>query len=122
MNIDLLIKMTNEIGDFFKGAEVNDAKAAAQDVANHLRRYWDPRMRVQMLKYYEERQGAGLTDLARNAVALLYAASKAPAASPGAAAAAPSGSAAAPAGQAAAAPPAASAAAPAAAPAKGAGT
>jgi|SRR6516162_1560822 formate dehydrogenase subunit delta len=95
MNIDLLIKMTNEIGDFFKGAEVNDSQAAAQDVANHLRRYWDPRMRAQMLKYYEERQGAGLTDLARNAVALLYAASKAPATP--AAPAAPAGSASAPA-------------------------
>ena len=117
MNIDLLIKMTNEIGDFFKGAEVNDSKAAAQDVANHLRRYWDPRMRVQMLKYYEERQGAGLTDLARNAVALLYAASKAPAAPPGSASAS-SGSASAPGAQGAAAP----CAAPAAAPAKGAGT
>jgi hypothetical protein len=35
-------------------------------------------MRAQMLKYYEERQGAGLTDLGKNAVALLYAASKAP--------------------------------------------
>ena len=87
MNIDLLIKMTNEIGDFFKGAEVNDSQAAAQDVANHQRRYWDPRMRAQMLKYYEERQGAGLTDLARNAVALLYAASKAPATSAGSASA-----------------------------------
>jgi len=95
MNIDLLIKMTNEIGDFFKGAEVNDSQAAAADVANHLRRYWDPRMRAQMLKYYEERQGAGLTDLARNAVALLYAASKAPATP--AAPAAPAGSASAPA-------------------------
>ena len=79
MNIDLLIKMTNEIGDFFKGAEVNDSKAAAQDVANHLRRYWDPRMRAQMLKYYEERGGAGLTDLGKSAVALLYAASQPPA-------------------------------------------
>ena len=95
MNIDLLIKMTNEIGDFFKGAEVNDSQAAAADVANHLRRYWDPRMRAQMLKYYEERQGAGLTDLARNSVALLYAASKAPATP--AAPAAPAGSASAPA-------------------------
>src|SRR5215470_1203837 len=110
MNIDLLIKMTNEIGDFFKGADVNDSKAAAQDVANHLRRYWDPRMRVQMLKYYEERQGAGLTDLAKNAVALLYAASKAPAAPPGSASAGAAPATAAP------------SAAPAAAPAKGAGT
>ena len=90
MNIDLLIKMTNEIGDFFKGADVNDSKAAAQDVANHLRRYWDPRMRVQMLKYYEERQGAGLTEVAKNAVGLLHAASQAP---PAAAPAAPAKSA-----------------------------
>jgi formate dehydrogenase subunit delta len=80
MNIDLLIKMANEIGDFFKGAEVHDTQAAARDVANHIKRYWEPRMRAQMLKYYEERQGAGLTDLAKNAVALLYAASVAPAA------------------------------------------
>ena len=80
MNIDLLIKMTNEIGEFFAGVEVNDPQAAARDVANHLRRYWEPRMRAQMLKYYEQRQGAGLTDLAKNAVGLLYAASKAPAA------------------------------------------
>ncbi len=84
MNIDLLIKMTNEIGEFFSGADVNDAQAAARDVANHLKRYWEPRMRAQMLKYYEERGGAGLSELAKNAVALLYAASKAP---PGAAAA-----------------------------------
>ena len=84
MNIDLLIKMTNEIGEFFSGADVNDAPAAGRDVANHLKRFWDPRMRAQMLKYYEERGGAGLTDLAKNAVALLYAASKAPAAAPGA--------------------------------------
>jgi formate dehydrogenase subunit delta len=78
MNIDLLIKMTNEIGEFFAGVEVNDPQAAARDVANHLKRYWEPRMRAQMLKYYAERQGAGLTDLAKNAVGLLYAASQAP--------------------------------------------
>ena len=84
MNIDLLIKMTNEIGEFFAGVEVNDPQAAARDVANHLKRYWEPRMRTQMLKYYEERAGAGLTELARNAVALLYAASQAPPAAPAA--------------------------------------
>jgi len=78
MNIDLLIKMTNEIGEFFAGVEVNDPQAAARDVANHLRRDWEPRRRAQMLKYYEERQGAGLTELAKNAVGLLYAASQAP--------------------------------------------
>jgi formate dehydrogenase subunit delta len=83
MNIDLLIKMTNEIGEFFAGT--TDAEQAASAVANHLKRYWEPRMRAQMLKYYEERQGAGLSELARNAVGLLHAASKAapaPAAAP----------------------------------------
>jgi formate dehydrogenase subunit delta len=75
VNIDLLIKMTNEIGEFFAGT--TDAQQAARDVANHLKRYWEPRMRAQMIDYYEQRQGAGLTDLARNAVALLAAASPA---------------------------------------------
>jgi len=83
MNIDLLIKMANEIGEFFAGVEVNDPQAAARDVANHLRRYWEPRMRAQMLKYYEERDGAGLSELAKSAVALLHAASQAPPATPG---------------------------------------
>jgi len=83
MNIDLLIKMANEIGEFFTGVEVNDPQAAARDVANHLRRYWEPRMRAQMLKYYEERDGAGLSELAKSAVALLHAASQAPPATPG---------------------------------------
>jgi formate dehydrogenase subunit delta len=74
MNIDLLIKMTNEIGEFFSGATGGEA---ARDVATHLKRYWDPRMRAQMLKYYEERHGAGLSDLAKTAVGILYAESKA---------------------------------------------
>jgi formate dehydrogenase subunit delta len=113
MNVDLLIKMTNEIGEFFAGVEVNDPEAAARDVANHLKRYWEPRMRAQMLKYYEERGGAGLTDLGKSAVGLLYAASKAPPA------AAPAGTATAATAPAATAPAAAAAAR---APAKGAGT
>ncbi|HVP32437.1 MAG TPA: formate dehydrogenase subunit delta [Steroidobacteraceae bacterium] len=75
MNIDLLIKMANEIGEFFSGAS---GEQAARDVANHLRRFWDPRMRAQMLKYYEERQGAGLSEVAKRAVALLKEASQAP--------------------------------------------
>ncbi|HEX4619589.1 MAG TPA: formate dehydrogenase subunit delta [Steroidobacteraceae bacterium] len=75
MNIDLLIKMANEIGDFFTGA--SDPQQAARDVANHLKRYWEPRMHQQMLSYYEQRQGAGLSDVAKEAVGLLYAASKA---------------------------------------------
>jgi formate dehydrogenase subunit delta len=74
MNIDLLIKMTNEIGEFFAGTGDSDAAAAA--VANHLKRYWEPRMRAQMLSYYEQRQGAGLSEVGKKAVALLHEAAK----------------------------------------------
>jgi formate dehydrogenase subunit delta len=83
MNIDLLIKMTNEIGEFFAGAA--EPQQAAQDVANHLRRFWEPRMRAQIISYYQQRQGAGLSDLAKNAVGLLAAAGPAGATQPPAA-------------------------------------
>lgn len=79
MNIDLLIKMTNEISAYF--AAEPDAEQAAKDVAGHLKRFWEPRMRRQIITYYEQRQGAGLSDLALRGVALL-AASEAPTAAP----------------------------------------
>jgi formate dehydrogenase subunit delta len=80
MNIDLLIKMANEIGAFFTGAA---PEQASRDVATHLKRYWDPRMRKQIIAYLEERHGAGLSDVARGAVAQLKAESvAAPAATP----------------------------------------
>jgi formate dehydrogenase subunit delta len=75
MNIDLLIKMTNEIGDFFAGT--GDKAEATEAVARHLRRYWDPRMRAQIIKYYEVRSGAGLSDIALGAVAMLRQAAQA---------------------------------------------
>lgn len=74
MNIDLLVKMINEISAYF--ASEPDAEQAAKDVAAHLRRFWEPRMRRQIVSYYEERRGAGLTDLALRAVALLAAAER----------------------------------------------
>jgi len=69
MNTDLMIKMLNEISAFFAGED--DREQAARDIQNHVRRYWEPRMRAQLLEYFEQRQGAGLSDLALEAVALL---------------------------------------------------
>jgi len=71
MNIDHLIKMANEITAFWLG-EVGE-EAAVAEVATHLRRYWEPRMRAQMITYYEQRQGAGLHEVARKAVGQLAA-------------------------------------------------
>jgi formate dehydrogenase subunit delta len=69
MNIDLLIKMANQISEFFQGT--TEPAQAAADVATHLRRYWDPRMRKQIIAYCEERHGAGLTSTAIAGVQLL---------------------------------------------------
>ncbi len=70
MNVDNLVKMANEIASFF--ATESPPERAPRDVATHLRRYWEPRMRLAMLEHYR-RGAAGLTDLARAGVAILAA-------------------------------------------------
>ena len=59
MNIDLLIKMANEITAFWDG-EATTQDVAVKEVASHVRRFWEPRVRAQMFTYLEQRQGAGL--------------------------------------------------------------
>jgi formate dehydrogenase subunit delta len=80
MNIDILIKMVNEISAYFASAP--DTEQAAKDVAAHLKRFWEPRMRRQIITYYQERHGAGLNELARRGVGLLAAAEPSPASAP----------------------------------------
>lgn len=67
-NPDILIRMANDIGSFFVGATSPDE--ATQSVLNHIRRYWDPRMRAQIVKQYQA--GApGFDDHVRAAIELL---------------------------------------------------
>ncbi len=40
MNIDLLIKMANQITSFWEGEAGEEV--AVKEVATHLRRYWEP--------------------------------------------------------------------------------
>jgi len=61
--------MANDIGNFFNAEP--DKTAGAQSVANHIKRYWDPRMRREIVAHYREKGGAGLDPIARSAVALL---------------------------------------------------
>lgn len=70
MKIEYLVKMANEVGLFF--ASESDPEAAATAVAGHLRRFWEPRMRAQIVAH-QAQGGAGLSDLARRAVAKLAA-------------------------------------------------
>ena len=68
MRIERLVDMANDIGAFFD-AEPDKAEAA-QNIASHLKRFWDPRMRRQIVAHYRE-GGAGLHDVVRSAIHLL---------------------------------------------------
>ncbi|HET8691321.1 MAG TPA: formate dehydrogenase subunit delta [Steroidobacteraceae bacterium] len=65
MNVQLLVKMANDISNFF--AAEPDEKAAVDLVANHLKKFWEPRMREQ-IRGYVAGGGAGLSSIALQAV------------------------------------------------------
>jgi formate dehydrogenase subunit delta len=73
MKIDALIKMANQIAAFFDGEGGHDPEEAAKLVATHLRRYWEPRMRKEIVEHLQSKGGEGLDELARSGVALLAA-------------------------------------------------
>jgi formate dehydrogenase subunit delta len=70
MDIENLVKMANDIGNFF--AADPDHEAAVAGVADHLRKFWDPRMRKAIAAHCRE-GGLGLSDIAREAIARLAA-------------------------------------------------
>jgi len=55
MNTPHLVKMANQIGQFFE-AEADQAQAM-KDIASHLKRFWEPRMRRAIIAHVE--QGGG---------------------------------------------------------------
>lgn len=65
MNIEHLVSMANDIGAFFNG-ELGPKQAPA-GIATHISRYWDPRMRAQIIRHAAA-GGAGLTPAALAAV------------------------------------------------------
>ncbi len=67
MSPEKLVYMANQIGKFF--ANQGPEKAAAA-VADHLRRFWDPRMRATIIAHLEA-GGAGLDPAVKNAVTSL---------------------------------------------------
>ena len=64
MSPDKLVYMANQIGRFF--AHRPEARAAA-DTADHLRKFWDPRMRKAIIDHVDG-GGTGLQPVALLAV------------------------------------------------------
>jgi formate dehydrogenase subunit delta len=64
MQPDKLVTMANQIAAFF--AAQGEARAVPQ-IADHIEKFWDPRMRREILAHAEH-GGAGLSPLARAAL------------------------------------------------------
>jgi len=67
MSADRLIYMANQIGKFFQSQ--GPAKAVS-GTAEHIRKFWDPRMRKAIFAHLDA-GGAGLDPYVREAVATL---------------------------------------------------
>jgi formate dehydrogenase subunit delta len=65
LDVEKLVRMANDIGRFFQAEP--DHQTAVEGVASHLKRFWDPRMRKEIIAHVQG-GGAGLIDLAREAV------------------------------------------------------
>ncbi len=70
MKIERLVKMANDIGNFFNSE--TDKEIAAEGIKNHILRSWDPRMRKAIIAYCQE-DGSELNDLVKAAITKLAA-------------------------------------------------
>lgn len=50
-NIDHLIRLANRIGDFFEA--MPDRAEGIEGIANHIHKFWEPRMRVSLLDFLD---------------------------------------------------------------------
>lgn len=69
MNPEYLVDMANDIAAFF--ASESGADEAPKSIAGHITRFWDPRMRREIIEHYRSHGGAGLNDASLKAIALL---------------------------------------------------
>ncbi|HNA28661.1 MAG TPA: formate dehydrogenase subunit delta [Thiobacillaceae bacterium] len=67
MDIARLIQMANQIGAFFDAEPERDL--ARKGIAEHLARFWEPRMRALLLAHLDDKAGEGLHALVREALA-----------------------------------------------------
>lgn len=64
-----LIKMANQIGAFFEA--MPNREQAAKDIAAHIQRNWEPRMRAALLQHISDCGNAELSPLVRDAMPLV---------------------------------------------------
>ena len=65
MTTQRLVQMANQVASFF--ASYPEAEAI-DGTANHLKSFWDPRMRREIEAHLKDKAGAGLSHIAMEAV------------------------------------------------------
>jgi len=61
-----LVQMANDIGMFFRAEEKREDAVAG--IANHIDKFWTPRMREKLTAYLEQHRENGLDELPREAL------------------------------------------------------
>ena len=58
MQAEKLIKMANQVGDFYEAFP--DKAEASKEIAGHLNKFWNLNMRQSIAEHVTEQQGVGL--------------------------------------------------------------
>ena len=66
MNIERLSSMANDIANFFHAE--TDRNVAVEGISGHLRKFWEPRMRKQIIAYAKSGNHEELSELAYEGV------------------------------------------------------
>lgn len=63
---DTLVTMANQIGGFFD--TLSDREQSLAEIAGHLKRFWEPRMRIALMAHVDQEAGAGLSDIVLDSI------------------------------------------------------
>ena len=66
MDLDNLIVMANKIGQFF--VAMPDREEALAGIADHVKKFWEPRMRREILAAVGTEAGTAISDIVRDAL------------------------------------------------------
>ena len=68
MDIHNLVHMANQIGEFFSAYP--DRNEAMEGIATHIRKFWEPRMRLKLFESIDQGQTGELSELVAQSLAL----------------------------------------------------
>jgi len=66
MDIHNLVHMANQIGEFFSAYP--DRNEAMEGIVNHIRKFWEPRMRLKLFQSMDQGLTGGLSELVMQAL------------------------------------------------------